>query len=269
MWTGARGWFNLGMGAALLLAAGSSWSAQQKTFRTSTPVPSPTAVEAPATPTAAPSFAPAASPTVAEATPPAIVSPPDAMVNQVFAAVREQWDSAESAPSDPQPDNPVPQLLERTGGKSNAQILGEMLISLAFVILLILALAWAAKRFLVKNRNLGGGHIAWISSYNLSPKSKIHLIRVGNDHFLLGEGASAITLIAKLDTPAPAPAPVSVPSSEPAGPPAGLSESFQDQLSHWESVLDDRSLRQEVNASLVFLKGLSHRLRKKGEQENA
>ena len=174
MWTRARWWFGLGLSAVLLLASGSSWSAQKKAVRTSRPVPTPTpaAVQATSTPTSAPSPTPAVSPTIPEATRPAAASPSDAMVNQVFAAVREQWDSAETVASDPQPDNPVPRLLAQTGGKSSAQTLGEMLISLAFVILLLLALAWAAKRFLVKNRNLGGDHIAWISSYNLPPSRK-------------------------------------------------------------------------------------------------
>lgn len=269
MWTFMGFWIRLGLGGILLLhTADSSWSAQRKATRTPTPTPTPAA--AVVTPASTP--IPAFTPTVTGATPPAAVFPSHEMVNQVFAAVRDRWDAAESGPSEPNPANPVPQLLEQAGGRSSTQSLGQMLISLAFVILLILALAWAAKRFLVKNHNLGGNHITWISTYNLSPKTKVHLIRVGTEHFLLGEGANAITLISKIETPpAPEAASVSeaVSSSNPDSQPVRLSESFQNQLSHWESVLDDRSLRQEVNASLVFLKGLSHRLRKKGEQENA
>ncbi|MDX9754784.1 MAG: flagellar biosynthetic protein FliO, partial [bacterium] len=148
------------------------------------------------------------------------------------------------------------------GDNFTAQI-GKMLISLALVISIALGLAWAAKRYLISKTVFGGGYITYLSSYTLSQKSKLHLIKVGNETFLIGEGANQLSLISKLemeldelDSPLP---PEGTPDS-----PEKPSASFQNNLSRWQSTLENQSMQDEVKNSLLILGGLSKRLQKKG-----
>ena len=147
------------------------------------------------------------------------------------------------------------------------QSIGKMLISLSFVILLALSAAWIVKKYFVKNRTLGGDYIDLLSSYALSQKSQVHLIRVGSAHYLVGEGGQSVSLISKvdlLDEPQEefdeySPDLLEEPPQEPQD-----VASFDDRLTHWQDALDDRKMKQEVNASLLFLRGLSQRLKNKG-----
>lgn len=174
------------------------------------------------------------------------------------------------------------------GGKGNAnevnlpladnpslmRSVGQMLISLAFVILLGISTAWFFRRYFLKKHTLGGNYIEWLGSYSLSPKSKVHLIRVGGDHLLIGEGNNSVSLISKveispdsLSTPTPVPISLPLEIDESLPPDSQYANAgFQTQLAQWQNSLENQGLRQEVNASLLFLKGLTQRLRKKGER---
>lgn len=173
-------------------------------------------------------------------------------------------------PAEKKVPNPS-QLMSYTQGQPTLHHIGKMLISLSLVILLALAVAWFARKFVVKNRTLGGGHIDLLGTYALSQKSQVHLIRAGNEHFLIGEGSQSVSLISR----------VQLASGEPetyeALPYDGIDEtpgepedmtSFGDRLTHWQNALDDRKMKQEVNASLLFLQGLSQRLKNQGGKDD-
>jgi len=161
------------------------------------------------------------------------------------------------------------------GKQEISQDVGKMLISLAIVILLGLGIAWFMKRFVVRSSTLGGGKINVIASYTLSPKAKVHLIRVGSQSFLIGEGSSELSLLSELnnsvDAAAPAePIPKDIPSAgltanPPATQPAG---SFGEKLSQWQNALSSKDMQSEVNTSLLLLGGLTQRLRNKRKGES-
>ena len=193
-------------------------------------------------------------------------------VDPMVAALQSYWDTktpSETSSIDTGVSGTGPTMQD----SSLTQSLGQMLISLAFVIMLGLAVAWFARRFFVKKHTLGGTHIEWMSSYALSQKSRVHLIRVGNQHFLVGEGGNSLSLISKVDMDLDEPSArfdeeedFSSSETQYASEPQGVSADFQSQLSHWQNSLENQNIRQELNASLLFLKGLTQRLRSKGGQ---
>ncbi len=205
--------------------------------------------------------------------PTTIVSISAESVDPIFAAVQNQWNPSVQSPNVPlKTENTVLATINDT---SIMESMGQMLISLAFVISLGLAFAWFVRKYFFKNHTLGGGHIVWLGSYALSQKSKVHLIRVGSQHFLIGEGNSTVSLISQVDLNQEtlphhdlAPESLASPSfSQPlADSPHYGTANFQTHLSRWQNSLENRNIRQEVNASLLFLKGLTQRLRRKGER---
>lgn len=162
-------------------------------------------------------------------------------------------------------DAPLTELASQTNGQSTLRYIGQTLISLAFVIFLILAFAWLTKKYLVKTAALGGGYIDLLGSFSLSPKSKIHLVRVGNEHYLLGEGANSVSLISRINASAAPLQEEELPLPLPDDDPQPLT-SFGDRLKDWQGALEGKSIRPQVNASLLLLGALSKRLKRKGEQ---
>lgn len=225
---------------------------------TSTPIPEPTDIPSPMRSAAS---AVGASPVVQSAS-----SDP---VDKVFAAVQQQWGKPASGGAADNP-NILETNLTPDGNPSLLRSMGQMLISLAFVILLGLSLAWIFRRYFVKKHSLGGRHIEWMGSYALSPKSKVHLIRVGGEHFLIGEGNNSVSLISKVEIDlesSPSVDSYPLDEEEPLSAKSLYAEGgFHTQLSQWQNSLENQGLRQEVNASLLFLKGLTQRLRRKGER---
>lgn len=139
-----------------------------------------------------------------------------------------------------------------------------MLISLAFVILLGLTIAWALKKYFIKSHTLGGEYIERLGSYALSQKSKVHLLRVGSEFYLVGEGGNSVSLISKVDLSQAKT--ISETEAAPILEPGVAPANFKNSLSHWQKSLENQEISQEVNASLHFLKGLSQRLKRKGDQ---
>jgi flagellar biogenesis protein FliO len=155
------------------------------------------------------------------------------------------------------------ELFTTTDGVSMTTQLGRMFMSLAFVISIVLALAWFAKKYVVKNSTLGGGHITYISSFALSPKSKLHLVQIGSETLLIGEGNNQLNLISKVDPASVSQAQLSANEAdsyreEATGP------SFQSKLAGWQNTLNNNDVQEEVRNSLLILGGLSKRLAKKG-----
>ncbi len=166
------------------------------------------------------------------------------------------------------------ELFENNQGESTRKYIGRMLMSLAFVILLALSIAWAMKRYVLKNRSLGGGHIQLLTSYNLSQKSRVHLLKVGEEFLLVGEGGNNLTLISRVNlSPSEVNHSFTEELEEESTPqPATNTKDFapfHERLSQWQNSLDDQNLNQEVKASLLLLGGLSQRLRRKGGDGNA
>ncbi|MBN2328364.1 MAG: flagellar biosynthetic protein FliO [Candidatus Omnitrophica bacterium] len=189
-----------------------------------------------------------------------IAFPSSDPVDEVFAAVQKHWGGDGSEDSTHRLDAEEADL-SSDRDPSLMRSMGQMFISLAFVILLGLAAAWIFKRFFGKSYSLGGGYIVWLGSYALSQKSKIHLIRVGRQHFLVGEGANSISSISPVELETnEASAPEAMDDDSPDNP-HDASPSFQNNLSQWQNSLESQDMRQEVNASLLVLKGLTRRLR--------
>ncbi|MBI1389556.1 MAG: hypothetical protein GC154_14025 [bacterium] len=189
-------------------------------------------------------------------------------VDQTLAAIQNAMKGGGASPT--LGGDPSPQLISQTEGQSTAQMIGRMLVSLALVISLGLTLAWAAKKFVIKKHTLGGGRIELLGSYAVSAKSKVHLIRVGREHFLVGEGGNALTLISAVDAPDGAGA-HELPEYEPAPPiydDAQEVTPFQDRLSEWKDRLEGRNLSDEVKTHLMMLQGLSQRLKSKGGEND-
>lgn len=241
------------LGVCLFLAAAKGTDAGNAANKTANPAHSATAVLS------------ASSPLSISASTDVLSVTPDA-IDSVFSALQRHWDRK---PGEQTLPNPESEPLPLSSDPSLVQFMGRMLISLAFVIMLGLGVAWIARRFFVKSHSLGGGYIERLGSFTLSQKSKVHLIRVGDHHFLVGEGGNSLSLIAEVDlhtAPVLSPHGLEGPSEEIPLPPRIDSSTFQSQLSQWQNSLENRNLRQELNASLLFMKGLTQRLRRKGER---
>lgn len=177
-------------------------------------------------------------------------------VRSIFDRVVEDYgEGAPGAASGASGTNGSPQ--DRTLWQS----FGEMLISLALVILLVLAFAWMMKRYVVKDKTLGGGYIRLLASYAVSPKAKVHLIQVGGEMFLVGEGGSALSLISKVDIGGDG-GPEDGPAGPPPRAPAGDS-AFDEKLAQWRRAMGEGNVQDEVRTSLLLLGGLTQRLRNK------
>ena len=147
------------------------------------------------TPTQTP--ATAAKATVAE------VSPVTEEYDPVIMAIRQ---GMEDPGGKQNPATNQSELFSKNEGESIVRQIGNVFICLAVVISIVLGSAWTAKKYLLRKTIFGGGHISYLSSFPLSQKSKLHLIKVGDEVFLIGEGNNQLSLISKIDwngTPAP------------------------------------------------------------------
>lgn len=83
---------------------------------------------------------------------------------------------------------------QSTGSVQNSMAIGKMLLGLSFIIILIYALAWVAKRLtqsrLVKNDDM---HI--VSAMAIGPKEKAILVSVENTKILLGVSAAGVNAL--------------------------------------------------------------------------
>lgn len=145
--------------------------------------------------------------------------------------------------------------------------IGNMLISLAFVIMVGLAIAWFMRRFVVRDTNLGGGKINMLASYTLSQKSKVYLLRVGTQTFLVGEGANELNMLSEVNlaTPNITEEEILAATGTDAGEDVSAAGGFESKLNQWQSALKSKDMGSEVNTSLLLLGGLAQRLRNKRE----
>lgn len=182
-------------------------------------------------------------------------------VDDIFNSIHFGEETTPAAPSGEEST-----LLKDSANSVNRSI-GNMLISLAFVILVGLGIAWFMRRYVVKDFNLGGGKINLLASYALSPKSKVYLLQIGSQTFLVGEGSSELHLISEVTSITPnwndtetfaAAGPENSQKSSPSG-------GFESKLNQWKSALKSKDIQHEVNTSLLLLGGLAQRLRNKRE----
>lgn len=200
----------------------------------------------------------------------------EAEIDMIFAAVQNRFDQARNSASAPSNDGATPSTAnENIPQQSTTALIGRMLMSLALVILLGLGLAWAAKRFLLKRNLLSSEYIEVLGSFAVSQKSVLHLVRVGEQNLLIGEGAGSLSLITVVETnerKAYTPETEQDDLNNRTATPINSDidgetiASFKDRLTEWQQSLDGQHLSQEVKTSLLLLSGLSERLRRKKEQ---
>ncbi len=184
------------------------------------------------------------------------VSGSTSSVNQAFSAVQRIMDGEQL--TDVTPDQAI---VSQTDGQSTSRLLGQMMVSLGLVIALVLGIAWAAKKFVLKQYTLGGGRIEVITSLAISPKSKLHLVRVGDDQFLIGESPQSINLISSVDAEYHSQlARANEPALERQAKPGQDVTPFNQHMVNWTQALENRAA-PDVKSSLAMLQGLSRKLR--------
>ena len=129
---------------------------------------------------------------------------------------------------------------------------------LAVVVLLLLVCAALARRFLGPRLGLPGEEMRLVTSMSLSAKSKVHIIDVSGQRYLVGEGAGQLSLIAPLGE-----AEIESPPDDGGedGPPPG--GSFVSRFQAWQQQTGKQGSSAEVRASLLLIDGLCRRLRGK------
>lgn len=78
-------------------------------------------------------------------------------------------------------------------GVTHAELM-RMIIGLLFVLLIIISLSWIMKKLNVVNLSSSKGFQS-LASMTLGPKEKIVLLKVGQQHLLIGSGAGTVTLL--------------------------------------------------------------------------
>jgi flagellar protein FliO/FliZ len=78
--------------------------------------------------------------------------------------------------------------------------LTQLTLSLVAIVVLILAISWALKRFKLAGPR-GSGAIAVLDELAISPRERILLIRVGESQVLVGVGAGGVVPLTPLATP--------------------------------------------------------------------
>ncbi|SEA49408.1 flagellar biosynthetic protein FliO [Alkalimonas amylolytica] len=92
------------------------------------------------------------------------------------------------------------QTLSRAGASSGLS-LGKIVISLAFVILLVLMLGWAFKKLTL--RIPGSQHMKVISTIPLGPKERLLVIEIQGKQRVLGVTSQQINFLFELNEPLP------------------------------------------------------------------
>ncbi|MBD3266677.1 hypothetical protein GF373_08410 [bacterium] len=184
--------------------------------------------------------------------------------NPIISAIRHEMGAENEIQEEPEN-----KFLEQNQGELISIQLGRMLMSLGAVLAIVLGLAWLAKRYFFKQAVFGGGYITYLTSFNLSQKSKLHLIKIGGETLLIGEGNNQLSLISKvsLEEISNGEFPLDANEEEEESHAYGHDrqyDTFKNKLSHWQQSLDTQSAQDEVKQSLLVLGGLSKRLAKKG-----
>ena len=80
---------------------------------------------------------------------------------------------------------------------SGAGSVVSMIGSLAVVLVLIFVLAWLARRMQGLRRSAGGLQV--LAATPVGPKEKVVVLKLGEEHFLLGVGNSSVSLLHRFD----------------------------------------------------------------------
>lgn len=115
----------------------------------------------------------------------------------------ETQPSAEIKPlsSSDKPTTPAALTAKPTQPGSSGLSLGKMAISLAIVVLIVLALGWTFKKLTL--RLPGSRHIKIISTLSLGPKEKLLVIEMQGKQRVLGVTSNNINLLFELENPLP------------------------------------------------------------------
>lgn len=81
-----------------------------------------------------------------------------------------------------------------------SQYLGQIAMSLIFILLIIFAAAWLLKRF-GKINGIAGGQMKVLGVMSLGQREKVVLMSVGEKQLLIGSTASRISLLYELEEP--------------------------------------------------------------------
>lgn len=81
-----------------------------------------------------------------------------------------------------------------------SQYIGQIILSLVFILLIIFASAWLLKRF-GKVNGVAGEHMKVLGVMSLGQRERVVLMQVGEEQLLIGVTASRISLLHQLDEP--------------------------------------------------------------------
>lgn len=204
--------------------------------------------------------------------------------NAAVAAVRSPSGTGSSLDGDAKPSaadsafspaiERIRQMMDESGGsvgndptsEDDAEVEGEgggpglaIFLWLAFVVVLIVGCAWALRRFVGGRIGNAGGQIRVVASCPLSPRSRLFVVEIGDDRFLVGEGGGSVSLITQLASP---PATVNTPAAPQDRPMDPTDSTFADRLRQWEHSVSGRTVSGEVKASLRLVEALTRRLRR-------
>ena len=87
-------------------------------------------------------------------------------------------------------------------GTPGAGSVAGMIGSLALVIALIFAMAWVARRMQNLRRGIGGLQV--LAAVPVGAKEKVVMLKLGDEHFLLGVAAGSVSLLHRYETEPPA-----------------------------------------------------------------
>jgi flagellar biosynthetic protein FliO len=144
---------------------------------------------------------------------------------------------------------------ERWGGLNPGAFLW-----LAALVLAIVGGGWYLRRFVSGKVSNAGGQIRVVASCPLSPRSRVFIVEVGGERFLIGEGGGSVSLISRLESSSPSLNTPAVAAQDRPTEPVGVP--FADRLRQWEQSVSGRSVSGEVKVSLRLLEALTRRLRR-------
>ncbi len=179
--------------------------------------------------------------------------------NNLLENIAKDYDRLNASPAGQGETQKSPDLQDRQSGGYFGPLLG-----LAVVVALILCSGWAVKRFLGGSVAVPRGRIRVIASCPLSQRSRLYIIEVEGQRFLIGEGNGQVSLIGRLDTTAEPQNIDTGHTGEETTPEdqAGLNPTFADRLREWERSVSGQSVSGEVRTSLRLMETLARRLRR-------
>ena len=81
---------------------------------------------------------------------------------------------------------------------STRELFFKMMFAVLLVVVLGVAAVYVSKKFLPKITNLQGKKIRVIETVHLGPRKTVHLLKIANQHLLIGSTTESITLLAEV-----------------------------------------------------------------------